>query len=268
MRSTWIALIGMSVWILSASSSDASVLYGLSFDLSELYSLNQSNGAGTPIGLTLPRNSLRDLASDTRADSFRIWANDYQAGQLRLVSPSTGATTLVGPFGLPSGTFIRTLGFDAVNSKLYGTSDVPSSLYEINANTGAATLVGPLGLTGVGGIGADNAGDLYAVDETTHGIYRLNKSTGAATLTATVSFLNMSDIAFRPEDDALFIGTYDSLYSVNPQTGAAINLGTSGQGVTTMSGIAFGPAVPEPGVGLSVAAGLAVFARRRYLRRC
>jgi hypothetical protein len=247
-----------------STSANASVLYGLEYSFRELFTLDQANGSPTLVGSAAPGTTLRDLASDTRAESFRIWANSHDSGELWQVNPTTGATTLVGPFNLPAGQFIRALAFDPVTSQLYGTSDVTASLYRINSDTGAATLVGPVGLQNVNGLGADPFGKLYAITSAAGIIYQLDKSTGAATAVSDTHQANLSDLAFRPEDSALFVNTYTELLAVDLNTGASRTVGPISSNV--ISGIAFGP-VPEPGslwmMASLVALGIASRPRRK-----
>src|SRR5437763_490659 len=100
-----------------------SVMYGAEFNLRQLYTISQTSGAGTPVGPIAPMTDIRDMASDTRSESFTLWATSQGTGQLFRMNPTTGAGTLVGPYLLPTGQQMRTLAFDTVDGKLYGTSD-------------------------------------------------------------------------------------------------------------------------------------------------
>src|SRR3954453_744369 len=89
------ALAGFSF----SSSAKASELYGMGYSTRMVYRLSQTNGAATPIGGNYPINTMRDLASDTRPESFRMWATGF-GKQLFRINPITGAATLVGTYGL------------------------------------------------------------------------------------------------------------------------------------------------------------------------
>jgi len=262
-----IAPLLLSIGGFIPSVADASVLYGAGYSTKTLYRLSQTTAAATPIGV-MPQ--LRDLGSDTRPDSFRLWGTAFSR-QLYRLNPATGMGTLVGTFVLPTSTDeIRTLAFDTVSEKLYGTSDVDSNLYEINPNTAALTLIGHVGLSQLGGMGADAAGNLYGIKEDTGGIYLIDELTATPTLVSTVPVTYMSDLAFRPEDGALFgithvgpVETYRSLYTIDLPTGNVTRLGYTSQTETTMAGLAFGPAVPEPASGMGTICAAILLLRRR-----
>jgi hypothetical protein len=258
-----------------ARPAAASTLFAASFDQLSIYTLNQTSGAAALLGRATPMTDIRDLASDTRPGSFRIWGTSQGTGELFRINPVNGAATRVGNFGLPLNVQMRTLAFDTVSGTLYGTSDGAANLYEINPLTAASNLIGPIGLTQVGGTGCDAAGNLYTVVENTGGYYRIDKTTGSPTLLTTFPVTFISDLAFRPEDGALFgithvgpVETYRSTYLLDPQTGGATRLGAYDPGISTMAGLAFGVAVPEPAAAaLWTIFCVAALARRRTVRR-
>src|SRR5689334_15725971 len=95
-----------------------SELYSSGYSTRALYKLSQTAATATRVGATIGPNGLRDLASDTRPESFRLWGTSI-TGELYRVDPMTGAGTRVGSFGLPGTEQIRTLAFDTVSGKLY-----------------------------------------------------------------------------------------------------------------------------------------------------
>jgi hypothetical protein len=257
-----------------SAAAEGSVMYGSEFNLRQLYSLSQTTGAGTAIGPIAPMTDIRDMASDTRPGSFALWATSQGTGQLFQMNPTTGRGTLVGPYSLPTGQEMRTLAFDTVGGRLYGTSDGTTTsavnLYEINTTTGKATLVAPVGIAGIGGMGADALGNLYGIKEDAGQVYLIDKILGTPTLVSTLPVKYISDLAFRPEDSQLFGITHSgqevttpSTYVINLATNTATLLGPYGHGETGMAGLAFGPAVPEPAVGMALIGAMAFLMRRR-----
>jgi len=105
---------------------------------------------------------------------------------LYTVSMSTGASTLVGSFGISNSLMIG-IAFDS-SGNLYGTELDTDSLYSINPSTGATTLVGPLGFdilyaqdmafdwdTGILYLAAFNNDEYAGI------LYTCNPATGATT---------------------------------------------------------------------------------------
>ena len=266
-----------------APSADASSLFASSYDKRKIFTINQTTGAGSAIGPVFPMSDIRDMASDPRAGSFRLWATSQSTGQLFRLDPTSGGGKLVGSYGLPQGEQMRTLGFDAVAGKLYGTSEGAASnkLYEIDPDTGSAALIGATGIPSIGGIAADSSGTLYGVRQNTSELFRIDKATGALTKVVTVAPMGLlSDLAFRPEDDALYAITHNgssgldrSVFTINLATGAATRLGFYGEEVEIMAGLAFGPAeaeaqfaqlaLPEPGTAAVLVFGALAMAGRR-----
>jgi hypothetical protein len=259
----WACVVVVALMPATAAASD---MYGSAFDTRQLFKLDQVNGAAMPVGSVAPMTDIRDMASDTRPDSYRLWATSQSTGELFRLNPATGAATRVGLYGLPAGEEIRALAFDTTRGGLYGitgaTNSTVANLYSIDQSSGAATLVGSTGLTEVGGAAFDWFGQLFAVKENTGGLYRIDTATAVPTQVSTIPVPFISDIAFRPEDNTLFGITHGgpnetqrSTYRIDPATGAATRLGPYGLNITTMAGLAFGPGVPEPGTALAALGG-------------
>jgi hypothetical protein len=259
---------------LVSTRAQASALYSIDIN-SRVYQVSQSNGMATTFATAWPPGGTRDLASDTRPASYRLWTTN-STGELVSINAATGEGTVVGRFFPTAGVAMRTVAFDIASGKLYGGGDGTSAqLFEINPQTAAATLVGNTGRN-LGGLGADLAGNLFGVVESTGEIYQLDKLTGASTLVTTVPVQSISDLAFRPEDGQLFaisqfgpIATQKSLYTVDLVSGNATRLGALEPGTSflPMNGLAFGPGtyVPEPGlVGLLALGAMVLMQRRRY----
>jgi hypothetical protein len=262
----FVAVVLLCAFLFSAKA-EGSTLYSSGISGS-LYQLSQVNGAATKIGTT-SQFQTRDMASDTRPASFRMWTTNT-ASQLVSIDRTTGAGTVVGVFSVPG---MRALAFDIVGGKLYGLVDGSGGpLYEINTETAAATLIGPVRAGNFGALGADAAGNLFTVDEFTGELYKLDKATAASTLVTTLPVTRISDLAFRPEDGQLFASTlttgsaptWKSLFTIDIVNGTATRLGEMDPN-ESLNGLAFGPgvSVPEPASVALMALAATIFVRRR-----
>ncbi len=144
----------------------------------------------------------------------------------------------------------------ALYASAHAGKDGLATLHRIDASTGLATPVGPIGFERVGSIDFDADGTLYGVGERTDGtdttvLVTIDPSTGAGTeigsLITSKSGGGHHDLSFRNADDVLhltafsLINTCVSLFTVNPATGIAMEIGD-----TTVcnggNGLAFSPA--------------------------
>src|SRR5579863_4983399 len=127
--------------------STTSGLYALagSSDL-ELYSINPLTGAATPIGLTgISLGPWRDLSANSGTLYYGNGADLYT------LNTSTGAGTLVGPFG--NGAQIGALV--TVGGVLYGGDEGNASIDTINTSTGAATILPGTPVSDIWGLAPD-----------------------------------------------------------------------------------------------------------------
>jgi len=217
------------------------------------------------------------------------------SGNLESINPATGATTTIGPTGLPffSQTGMST-AFDlaGVNGQLYLT-DFSNNLYSVNANTGAATMIGPTGmppdpsvpftvnpdgtinlcdeiLYGVGG-SLYSTFDSFTLNPNTGTIasvvvppnlWRINPSTGVATLIAPTALNLDGGVEVNGEFDAFNLGAFPSqLVALNLTNGDTSFL----TNVDPSAGMIFGAApTPEPAtLSLMAAGALALYRRLR-----
>jgi hypothetical protein len=262
--------LALFLGIVPLCAAQASTLYSSSSNgaagTNTLRIHDQATGQPTIVGL-IGLTGARDMTSDTRPQSPRLWASSTDTGgDLYMVNPA-GGSTLVGHMNTP--TNMRTLAFDAITGRMFGTT-YGKELYQIDPATAAVMLVGAV--TNIGGndfdsLAFDQQGTLWT-STTGSGaggnsqLYTLNTATAVATFKVTTNHVGIfSDIAFRPEDNALF-GIDNStgrLFTINTSTGVATPLASAtGDG----TGLAFG--VPEPGcAGLVSVAGVAALWRKR-----
>jgi streptogramin lyase len=241
----------IGVCTVSRSTARASILYTSTSNgaagTDTLRQLDQTTGQSTTIGL-IGLTSARDMASDTRPQSPRLWATSTDSGgDLYRVDPATGGSTLVGHMNTP--TNIRTLAFDVITGRMFGTT-YGHELYQIDPDTAAVALIGTV--TNIGGndfdsLAFDQQGMLWTTTASGGNslLYTINPSTAVATFKVTTnhSFF-FSDIAFRPEDNVLFgiDNATGHLFTIDIATGAATTLPAP---TNPGTGLAFG--VPEPG---------------------
>jgi hypothetical protein len=260
------------VCTVALSTARASILYTSTSNgaagTDTLRQLDQTTGQSTTIGL-IGLTSARDMASDTRPQSPRLWATSTDTGgDLYLVNAATGGSTLVGHMNTP--TNMRTLAFDVITGRMFGTT-YGHELYQIDPDTAAVTLIGPV--TNIGGndfdsLAFDQQGTLWTTtvpfSSPNSQLYTIDPATAVATFKVTTDHSPFfSDIAFRPEDNVLFgidNGT-GHVFTIDIATGAATPLAAS---TNPGTGLAFG--VPEPtSAGLvAVITALSVARRSRH----
>jgi hypothetical protein len=148
----------------------------------ELWGIDPVTGAMTKIGSTTV--VLNGLAYDD--SSGKMYGANLSS--LFEVNPLTGATTIIGPFGISSDSAMIGIACDGYG-KMYGTTvDWPpiiADLYEINMNTGQATSLGSTNkqlLYGQDMAMDKTSGKLYQAaffgDGTPSGMYEFDLSNG------------------------------------------------------------------------------------------
>jgi hypothetical protein len=265
-----------SVLIMVALSapSYASELYSIEFSSGTgFYTMNQATGAKTLVGNT-GITSTGDLTSDEKST---IWTNDMTNDNLLTVNPATGAiTSTIGIRAVTGAPIpIVSLAFDTVTDALYGNTAVGfggttnDTLFRIDPVTGDATLIGTIGFNEVYALGFDQSGTLFGISQSRSALLKISTSTGAGSMVAPVTLAAPYDLAFRPEDNKMFVadsnpGTF-SLYTMDPTTGAATLVGPYGGSGTNLVGLAF--LTPEPGTIGLVLVGLGLLGRKAHSRR-
>jgi len=153
------------------------LLYGGLDSSGTLYQVNPANGSLTTVGTSSV--AYNDFGSTTDG----VYALDTTLN-LYSVNTTTGATTLIGPIGLNTGS---TIGLSTGSDTLYFTNGVTAFLYSINTSTGAATEIGDTGIKNIGALVYEN-GTLYAGSNSpSAALYALNPATGAATFVGNAS---------------------------------------------------------------------------------
>lgn len=265
-RMTGLAICVAALLLLlgGAAPAQAEILYGTdgaaTGPATNLYILNPANGGVVstvgPVGFRVsglafhPQTGVLYGATAGRGTS--------SPRSLITINLSTGAGTLIGSFGLPSGT-IADISFDG-SGILYGWSGVAagSDLYTINLATGAATLVADSGAFVPGaGLAFSPGGILFLSDSESGPLYTVNPATGIPTQVATLTGGPLpggmvTGLAFD-ENGTLFgadfaggFGGGAFLVTINTATGAITNRGAT---VAGLDAIAFQPTGgPTPGV--------------------
>lgn len=163
------------------------------------------------------------------------------AGLLHTIDSNTGSMSVLGPFGIPE---LRSLSIRRSSGELYGSSTSPtgSTLYRISADSGAAVRSARIPLGDLRAIAFSPGDTLYGATGSGR-LYRIHPSTGDTTFVGVTPGLQYSGLSFSPTSGILWAVVrppVDTVYAVNPVTGAATILG--GTGLTALnSAIAFGP---------------------------
>lgn len=222
-----------------------------------LLAINQTSGAGTIVGDPVTPGGLTGLVYDPSTGFFL--GSTIQGGgstsTLVRIHPDTGALVAtigaitdglggpaisIGDLAIQPGT--NTLFGIRSNSDLAGLG---GRLYTINKTTGVATLVGHTGSGAGGGISFAPDGSLYQTAYNNGfdflSLNRLNPVNAARISTVPLSTY-FDGLAIRPSDGAFFGaqgGTGETIYRINPTTGAITAVGNTGAGST--SDLAFRP---------------------------
>jgi len=161
-------------------------------------------------------------------------------GRFLTINLTTGAGSLIGPTGLDAvpGLAINSAG------EIFATSAFPEAdLYRIDAATGTAILkVGSTELQLLDAIAFDENDVLYGVGfeslPPTFNLYTINTETAEATLIGPTGEF-FAGMAFDPTDGTLWASTggnanvQDGIFTIDPATGAATLVGTTGLGGPT-----------------------------------
>ncbi len=212
----------------AARASANDVIYTTTDNGISFATIDPSTGTGAVLGPTGYSN-VYAAALDTDGTLWTI-VNGYTTAQIATVDTTTGAAT---PRPSQIGTPMITLEI-AGDGTMYGIGFTDQKLYEIDKTTGVGTPVGPA--TGInqamdmaydcdGNLWATANGAVWAVDTTTGTVTAKPAITGVSGSAAMVMGL-MVDSSCQ-----MLATTYDNpgkLYKLNPATGAATLVGSTG----------------------------------------
>jgi len=150
-----------------------------------------------------------------------LWIDD-SSNKLGKVDVATGASTVIGSFGI-GGQTMTDIAFDP-SGNLWGISF--NSIYTIDKTTGVATFVGNHGISGGNALVFSATGTLYAAGNATTNLYTVNRATGAGSVVGSMGFSSGGDLAFNGGN--LFLASPSQLVRVNPVTGAGVAVGSFG----------------------------------------
>ena len=110
-------------------------------------------------------------------------------------------------------------------------------------------------------MGFSEFGILFGISQTSNNLLAISTTNGTGVPISPVSLTSAFDLAFRPEDNTMFVAdtNTESLYTLNPPTGEATLVGPYGSN-TNVVGLEF--FVPEPGTILLLGASLSLLAWR------
>ena len=224
-------VVGLGAGSASAASPSGDVIYSSTGDGTAFATIDPSTGTGTVLGSSGQREDWA-AAIDTDGTLWTI-VNGFGTAQIARVDKATGQAT---PVGVPIGTQLQMISLEiAGDGTMYGIGIFGDTrLYRINKTTGVGTPIG----TGTGidftmDIAFDCAGQLWA---TTDGrLWTVDTTTGTSTFRAAITGVSegASSVMGLMFDRAcqMLATTYSdpgTLYSVNPTTGAATRIGSTG----------------------------------------
>lgn len=218
---------------------------------SDLYILDPDDASETSVGNT--GRALTGLAFDPTDDTlYGSTSNNspLNARSLVTIDPTTGATTLVGGFGIGSDT-LADIAFDSAGV-LYGYSAAGRKLYTVNKGTGAATQVSATNIGGYGFAmdfdGEDNLFVLNDGDDLTppSDILFVDQATGVRSVFSHISGsppygngASLSAGAFTPDKVFYAIdndfGASTHLVTVEISTGEVVDIGSVTAGMDALA---------------------------------
>jgi hypothetical protein len=248
------------VVMLSLMSTDlvrADFLYAITFD-EELLSVNPATGAGTLIGML--DTAMNGLGLSSRGTE--IYTFDQNADRLRRLDPATGHTLTTIDIG------IATMGEGSIAFRDDGIGFMTRSmsstgiLWSFNLDIPSSTMVGTMDIC-IDGLGFNADGLLYGLSQTSYNLYIIDQMDAEATLvgpTGLVSQTFLGGLTFS-SDGTLYAVLNDTLYTLNPDSGAANLIGPIGY--DNVSGLTAATPAPSAVLLCGLGAGLVNWLRRR-----
>ena len=243
--------------VLGVGTSRAQVLWGSSSELapnaSSLFAIDPATGLATLIGPTGFADAISGIKFDPLTGTlYGILGNDCTGARLITIDPATGSGTLVGVLvgaGFDGGTGKFCEGGSdglvfAPDGTLYAAGfDMGTALIlRVDKSTGAV-LEANIATDNLAGLAFDPAGTLWVSHADAIGfpeLHTLDPATGSYTSTLILSeYVVISDLAFAP-DGTLYAALSDEnkLATVDTTTGTVTRIGSFGDAVGVMSGLA------------------------------
>ncbi len=243
--------------LMSTSFVRADFLYAITFD-EELLSINPATGAGTLIGML--DTSMNGLGLSSRGEA--IYTFDQNADRLRRLDPATGHTLTTIDIG------IATMGEGSIAFRDDGIGFMTRSmsstgiLWSFDPDIPSSTMVGPMDIC-IDGLGFNAGGLLYGLSQTSCELYIIDQTNADVTLvgpTGDTSQTFLGGLTFA-SDGTLYAALNDTLYTLNPDTGAANLIGPIGY--DNVSGLTATTPAPSAVLLCALGAGLVNWLRRR-----
>ena len=212
----------------SAPASADDVIYTTTSNGGSFATIDPATGAATILGPT-GHSDVYAAAVDTDGTVWTI-VDGYTTATIATVNKTTGAAT---PAASEIGTPMVTLEI-AGDGTMYGIGYTDQKLYQINKSTGVGTAVGPAtGINQAMDAAFDCDGNLWA---TVYGnMWTVNTTTGLATAKPAVTGVAGGSAAIMglmvDSSCRMLATTYanpGTLYSLDPVTGAATLIGSTG----------------------------------------
>jgi hypothetical protein len=221
-------VVGWAGATASAAAPPGDVIFSTTNDGTAFAKIDPSTATSTVLGSS---GFSQDWAAALDTDGT-LWTtiNGFGSAQIAKVDKTTGHAT---PVGAPIGTQMISLEI-AANGTMYGIGIGDTRLYRIDKTTGVGTPIGTgTGINFTMDIAFDCHGQLWAT--TNGGLWTVDTTTGGSTFRASIT--GVSEGAFSVMglvfDRAcqMLVTTYSSpgtLYAVDPLTGAASRIGSTG----------------------------------------
>lgn len=211
--------------LLLSSSLAAQTAYAIDTNLDQLFTVDLATGAVTLV-VSVANNGLATAADLCwRDDTQELWTIDLSGGEAGPIDPFSGNFTPIWNTGVSGW---QGMAWDHTAGLFY-CHNQSHTLYTLDPATGVLSMVGapiatqPL----ITAIEVDAIGRLWGMDFSAGAIVQLDKTTGQEILRITTPGLTqVQGMAIAGDGTwyAISTGT-DSLYSVDPRTGASVLLG-------------------------------------------
>lgn len=203
-------------------------------DLDRLFSVNLATGAALAGPSTANHGLSTPAGLAWRNKTYELWTVDLSGGEVGTIHPATGEFTPIYGTGLSGWQGIT---WDAVTQNFF-LANQDGRNFRLDPNTGTTTLLGPGGVSLVTAIENDFLGNILGIILSgSANLVRMDRSTGAMTLGPATAPAGMQGLSFAP-NGRLYASntTTDSLYVINPDTGATTLVGAHGAGVQFAKG--------------------------------